>query len=159
MHAAAVLAGVIGTTPAHAERGSQASGPFSDFVGGLAGSGTVNLANGSSERIRCHAAYATGSDSNNLRSVIRCASDSYKFELASDVTDQGGEFSGVWRESTRNVAGQIAGTSKPGELQAAIDMPGFKAGLNIATRGNRQVVSIQSQGTELAGVSINLARR
>jgi hypothetical protein len=159
MHAAAVLAGVIGTTPAHAERGSQASGPFSDFVGGWAGSGTVNLANGSSERIRCNAAYATGSDSNNLRSVIRCASDSYKFELASDVTDQGGKFTGVWREATRNIAGQIAGTSKPGELQAAIDMPGFKAGLNIATRGNRQVVSIQSQGTELAGVSINLARR
>jgi len=87
MHGAALLAGLAaGLTPAHAERGPQASGPFSDFVGSWAGSGTVNLANGSSERIRCNAAYATGSDSSNLRSVIRCASDSYKFELASDVT-------------------------------------------------------------------------
>jgi hypothetical protein len=75
------------------------------------------------------------------------------------VTEAGEEFSGAWRESTRNVAGQIAGTSRPGELHAAIDMPGFKAGLNIATRGNRQAVYIQSQGTELAGVSINLARK
>ena len=157
---AAVLVGVAaGLAPVHAERGSQASGPFSDFVGSWAGSGTVNLANGSSERIRCNAAYATGSDSSNLRSVIRCASDSYKFELASDVTNQGGRFAGAWRESTRNIAGQIAGTSKSGELQAAIDMPGFKAGLNIATRGNRQVVSIQSQGTELTGISISLARK
>ena len=160
MQIAAVLVGVAaGTAPAHAERGSRAGGPFSDFVGSWAGSGTVNLANGSSERIRCNAAYAAGSDISNLRAVIRCASDSYKFELASDVINQGGRLSGAWRESTRNIAGQIAGSAKPGELQAAIDMPGFKAGLNIATRGNRQVVSIQSQGTELAGVSISLTRR
>ena len=160
MHLAAVLVGVVASfVPAHAERASHAVGTFGDLVGSWAGTGTVNLANGSSERIRCNAAYATGSDSSNLRSVIRCASDSYKFELASDVTNQGGRFAGAWRESTRNIAGQIAGTSKSGELQAAIDMPGFKAGLNIATRGNRQVVSIQSQGTELTGISISLARK
>ena len=113
MHLAAVLVGVVSSSvPAHAERASQAGGTFGELMGSWAGTGTVNLANGSSERIRCNAAYATGSDSSNLRSVIRCASDSYKFELASDVTNQGGKLAGAWRESTRNIAGQIAGTSK-----------------------------------------------
>jgi hypothetical protein len=158
--AAALLAVLAaGMNPAQAERGSRAGGPFGDLVGSWAGNGTVSLTNGSSERIRCQAAYATGADASNLRSVIRCASDSYKFELASDVVDRGGKFSGAWREATRNIAGQIAGTAKPGELQGAIDMPGFTAGLNIASRGDRQVVSIRSQGTELAGVSITLSRK
>jgi len=160
MQAAAVLAGLLGgVSQAQAERASHAAGPFGDFIGNWAGAGTISLANGSSEKIRCQAAYATGSDSSNLRSIIRCASDSYKFELASDVTGEGGKFSGAWRESTRNIAGRIAGTARPGELQGAIDIPGFKAGVNIATRGNRQLVSIKSQGTELAGVSISLARK
>jgi hypothetical protein len=44
-------------------------------------------------------------------------------------------------------------------LQANIDMPGFAAGLNIATRGDKQVVSLRSQGTELTGISITFSRK
>ena len=153
------VAFVAAETPALAERSSQAAGPFAALVGSWSGSGTVSLANGSNERMRCQAAYATGNDLNNLRSVLRCASDSYKFELNSDVRDEGGKITGAWREATRNVTGPIAGTASGGDLQANIDMPGFAARLTIATQGNRQVVSVSSQGTDLTGVSITLNRR
>ena len=153
------VAFVAAEAPALAERNSQAAGPFAALVGSWSGSGTVSLANGSNERIRCQAAYATGNDLNNLRSVLRCASDSYKFELNSDVRDEGGKITGAWREATRNVTGPIAGTASGGDLQANIDMPGFAAGLNIATRGDKQVVSLRSQGTELTGISITFSRK
>ena len=150
---------LAGQAPALAERSSQNAGPFAALVGSWAGNGTVSLSNGSSERIRCQAAYATGTDLNNLRSVLRCASDSYKFELNSDVKDEGGKISGAWREATRNVTGPIAGTASGGDLQANIDMPGFAAGLSIATRGDKQLVSLRSQGSELTGISITFSRK
>ena len=157
----AVLFGAFAAlqAPALAERSSQAAGPFAALVGSWSGSGTVSLANGANERIRCQAAYATGSDLNNLRSVLRCASDSYKFELASDVTHGSGAITGAWKETSRNVTGPISGIAQPGELRANINMPGFAADLNIKTQGNRQVVSLRSEGTELTGISITLSRK
>ncbi|HEX2555551.1 MAG TPA: hypothetical protein VHL98_17775 [Microvirga sp.] len=146
----------LSLAPAHAER---TTSPLADLVGQWTGNGTVSLANGASERIRCQAAYAPGTDASNLRSLLRCASDSYKFELASDIVDQAGRLSGAWKEVTRNVSGPVAGSVTRGELQAQIDMPGFAARLTIATQGNRQVVSVKSEGSELAGVSITLNRR
>ena len=51
--------GVLALGPV-AQRTAAASGPFADFVGSWSGTGTISLANGSSERIRCQAAYAPG---------------------------------------------------------------------------------------------------
>ncbi len=152
-------AAMLAVTPVQAERGPQAASPFGAMVGTWSGTGTVSLVNGSIERIRCQAAYAIGDASSNLRSVLRCASDSYKFDPASDVKDVGGAISGAWKEVSRNVTGPIAGKARPGDLQASIDMPGFVASLSIKTQGDRQVVSLRSQGTELAGVSITLSRK
>ena len=146
----------LSLAPAHAER---TTSPFDDFVGQWAGNGTVSLANGASERIRCQAAYATGSDSSNLRSIIRCASDSYKFELNSDVSYQAGTLSGNWREASRNISGSLTGSAEPGQITARIDAPGFAAGLALAARGKQQSVTLRSKGTELTGISINLTRR
>lgn len=68
--------------------------------------------------------------------MLRCASDSYKFELASDVT-RGGAVTGAWKETRRNVTGLISRMAQPGDLRADINMPGFTAELNIETRSNR----------------------
>jgi hypothetical protein len=140
-----------------AQRGS--AGPFDNFVGSWSGSGTVSLMNGANERIRCQAAHALGNNPNNLRSTLRCASASYSFELNSDVNYRGGAISGAWREASRNMAGFLSGSARPGELAARIDSPGFSASLTLATRGDRQSVTLQSQGTELTGVTIALTRR
>ncbi len=146
-------------TPVQAERGAQTTSPFVELLGAWSGTGSVSMATGSSERIRCQAAYASGDDPNNLRAVLRCASDSYKFELASDVTLSGSSITGAWKETSRNVTGPISGTAQPGDLKANINMPGFTADLNIKTQGNRQVVSLRSEGTELTGISMTLGRK
>ncbi len=157
---ALLLAGVMLTiTPVRAERGALTAGPFVELLGTWSGTGSVSLSTGSSERIRCQAAYASGDDLNNLRTVLRCASDSYKFELASDVTHGSGTITGAWKETSRNVTGPISGIAQPGDLRANINMPGFAADLNIKTQGNRQVVSLRSEGTELTGISITLSRK
>lgn len=155
--AALSLALLAATAGAQAQRSG--AGPFGDVVGSWSGNGTVSLANGSNERIRCQAAYGLGNDPNNLRTALRCASDSYKFELNSDVVHQGGSISGAWRETTRNLSGQVSGTAKPGEVAAKIEGPGFSGTFTVSTRGDKQSVTMRAPESELAGVTIALSRR
>ena len=152
-------AAMLAITPVRAERAPQPVSPFAAMVGTWSGNGTVSLTNGSSERIRCQAAYAIGDASNNLRSVLRCASDSYKFELNSDVNSRAGALTGAWREATRGLTGGMSGTFNGKDVRARIESPGFSADLMLETNGNSQTVTLRSQGTELTGVAITLSRR
>jgi hypothetical protein len=138
---------------------AQQGGSFDTLIGTWSGTGTVSLASGAKERIRCQAAYALGNDANNLRSALRCASDSYKFELNSDVNSRGGTLSGAWREVSRGLTGALSGTLKGADVQARIDSPGFGADLSLVTRGTRQTVTLSSQSTELTDVSITLTKQ
>ena len=76
-----------------------AENPFAHFTGSWAGQGKITVQNGSSERIRCRGTYRAGETGTTLSISLRCASDSYKFELASDVTYDGGAITGSWNES------------------------------------------------------------
>src|ERR1700691_6372516 len=87
--------------------GHAQSGPFAGFDGAWSGNGTVSLSDGSSERIRCRAEYKVDGTGLALKQSLRCASDSYKFDLSSDVTSQGDRVSGNWTETNRNIVGSL----------------------------------------------------
>jgi hypothetical protein len=85
-------------------------------------------------------------------------SDSYKFDLRTSLEHDGGSISGTWTEVSRNATGTISGRASGGQIQATVQGPAFSAGVAVAVRGNRQAVTIRSQGTELQQVSIALTR-
>jgi hypothetical protein len=142
----------------YAQSGATASGPFAGLSGSWSGSGTIMLANGRTERLRCQATYMVAPSGRNLRQNLRCASDSYNFDLRTSVEYTEGALSGTWTEVTRNAQGRISGRASGSRIEAAAQGPNFSAGLAIGTRGDRQSVNIRSQGTELAQVSIVLSR-
>jgi hypothetical protein len=133
------------------------SGTFAGMAGNWSGGGTVTLDDGSTERIRCRASYAVGAGGNGLNQTLTCASDSYKFNLASNVMAQGGALSGTWSESSRGVNGSLEGRGSNGNFQVLASAPGFTANLSLVTRGNRQSVVIRSEGA-FRNASINLTR-
>ena len=81
------------------------SAPFAGMAGVWSGQGNISLDDGSKERIRCKATYAVSGDGNGLNQSLLCASDSYKFELKSNVQAKGSQLVGQWSETTRNVSG------------------------------------------------------
>src|SRR5258708_8641151 len=85
-------------------------GPFSALAGSWSGGGTIKKSNGGSERIRCRSAYEPAGAA-NLSLRLRCASDSYNFDLTANVAYQGGAISGSVQEATRSAAGGISGRS------------------------------------------------
>lgn len=133
------------------------SGPFAGLAGGWAGSGAISLADGSRERIRCRATYQMTNGEMTLRQTLRCASDSYKFDLSSDVVSEGSRISGTWSESSRGIGGTLQGRAGEGRFGVVVDAPGFSANLTLTTHGNRQSISIVSQG-DIRNVSISLLR-
>lgn len=136
---------------------AQAS-PFTGLEGAWSGTGTITLASGAKEPIRCRATYAVVPSGEGLQQSLRCASDSYRFELGSNVVHRAGAVSGTWNETTRNVGGSVAGRASAGQIQVRVDAPGFSADLTMVTKGNRQQVTLRSQSTELTGVDITLAK-
>ncbi len=123
---------------------AQSSGPFAGFDGSWTGSGTVALSNGTTEHIR-------------WKQNLHCASDSYKFDLSSDVTSQGDRISGNWSEKSRNIFGNLQGTAGGGQIDLFVEASGFAANLNLRTNGTKQIVQIDSKG-EIRGVSITMTK-
>jgi hypothetical protein len=136
---------------------AQSSGPFMGFDGAWTGTGTVSLSDGSTEHIRCKAQYKVSTTGMGLKQNLDCASDSYKFDLTSDVTSSGDRISGTWSEATRKVFGNLDGTAGNGQIDVFVQANGFAANLTLRTTGNKQTVSISSKG-EIRGVSITMVK-
>ncbi len=152
--AACVVVGLVAAAPAsHAQ-----TGPFAGLEGAWSGNGTILVGDSGTERIRCRASYAVDGGGNNLHQTIRCASDSYRFDLSSSVIAEGSRLTGAWQEATRNVGGNIEGRVGRGQYSAVVTGVGFSASLSMVTRGNKQSISISSKDTDLKGVQITLAR-
>jgi hypothetical protein len=136
---------------------SQSSGPFAGFDGAWSGTGTVVLSDGATEHIRCKADYKVNGTGKGLKQALHCASDSYKFDLTSDVTSNGDRISGNWSEASRNIFGNLQGTAGSGQIEVFVEANGFAANLTLRTNGNKQTVQISSKG-EIRGVNITMVK-
>jgi hypothetical protein len=137
--------------------GHAQSAPFAGFDGAWSGNGTVSLSDGSTEHLKCKADYKVNGNGLALKQSLHCASDSYKFDLSSDVTSQGDRISGNWSEASRNIFGNLQGTAGGGRIDVFVEASGFAATLTLQTTGNKQTVLISSKG-EIRGVNITMVK-
>ena len=138
-----------------------ATGPFADFSGTWSGTGTVRTGGNAPERIRCNANYRPrGSSQHEVDLQLRCASDSYNFDLAGQFTaDDRNEITGQWTERSRNTGGTAIGRANGERLDVHVESGGFAADLVMVTRNRRQSVTIDSQGGgQTVKASISLSR-
>ena len=137
------------------------TGPFADFSGTWSGTGTVRTGGNAPERIRCNANYRQrGSSQHEVDLQLRCASDSYNFDLAGQFTaDEHNEITGQWTERSRNTGGTAIGRANGERLDVHVESGGFAADLVMVTRNRRQSVTIDSQGGgQIVKASISLSR-
>ena len=154
--AGGLAAMVVFTAPSACAQ--SAAGPFEALAGSWSGSGVMNTSDGSHERIRCIAKYASQSGGQGVHLDLRCASDSYKVEFTTSINQIGGELSGTWYESTRHIGGNISGRAKGDELDVLAEGDKFTALLNVKTQGSRQTFSLESPGAWLSQFTIALNR-
>lgn len=139
---------------------AQSGGAFTDFAGSWSGNGSITIANGETtgtERIRCKGKYTVDNGGNGLRQSLRCASDSYRFDLTSNVTANGKTVTGSWGEESRGVNGMLQGQISGNEISALVETNAFAATFDMSTRGNRQTINIASKGS-IRAVSMMLTK-
>ena len=150
---AALILAFAALAPAQA-----AEGPFASFSGSWSGTGTVTVKDGTKERLRCKAHYEVTGEGAQLAQNLTCASDSYTFNVVSNVTANGTAISGNWSETSRGANGQISGRIEPKQISATVAGLGFTAGIAIAARGGKQSVNIRPTGTDITDVSVTLSK-
>jgi len=150
--AAALLVALASGSASYAQ-----SAAFAGMAGIWSGAGNVTFDDGSTERIRCRASYAVGNGGTGLNQNLTCASDSYKFNLSSNIIAERGTLSGTWNESSRGINGNIEGRGNNGNFEIVASSPGFTANLMVTTRGNKQSVTIKAEG-QFRNASITLSR-
>jgi hypothetical protein len=125
------------------------------MAGTWSGGGTVTLDDGSRERLRCRATYQVAGV--HMTMSLTCASDAYKFNLGADVVDQGGQVSGNWTESSRNISGILQGKGGGGNFQVVVSTAGFNANILLRTAGNKQTVTMRADSV-FRGADITLSK-
>jgi hypothetical protein len=138
---------------------AQVAGPFSRFDGHWRGSGRVSDVNGKTERITCRADYSIPPSGNSVSQSLVCASDSYRFEVQSDVViERGHSVRGRWEETTRHAQGDLAGRIADDDFEGMVTGSGFTAGISIRMAGDKQAVVITPHGSDIVKVDIVMAR-
>ena len=131
------------------------SSAFAGMAGNWRGSGTVSLDDGSSERIRCRATYKVFGASMDMS--LTCASDAYKFNLLAAVVAAGGEVTGTWSETSRNVGGNIQGRGAGGSFQVIAQAAGFSSNISLKTTGNKQHIAMKAD-SQFRAANITLSK-
>jgi hypothetical protein len=131
--------------------------PFHALSGTWSGGGTITMANGAKERIRCRAHYDVNGSGSAVDLRLRCAGDSFTFELQSNVGYQDGMVSGTWSETTRRVGGNLEGNARGNRISVRVSGV-ISALLAVSTNANQQSISIEAPGTEMAAVAISMSR-
>ena len=155
MPIAMLLAALLCFVPAAADA---APGLFERMAGAWSGGGRIEFSNGQSERIRCRATYAPESGGALLEQHLRCASDSYNFNIESMVASHRGSLTGDWTESTHNVAGQIVGTISNNEIRAHVRAAQFNAALSLSVIGKSLRLALVPQAGNVGEIEVALRR-
>jgi hypothetical protein len=132
-------------------------GPFASMKGIWSGPGSI-VVNGNKERLRCRATHDVKNGGSTVDLSIRCASDSYKFDLQGGVNYVNGSVTGNWSEIANGTAGSISGTVNDGVIRVSATGAHFSALMSVNTRGSTQSVVITSPGSQISSVTISLSK-
>lgn len=162
---AALMAGMAAVPAAHAVDGGASAPvsakPFENLAGWWGGKGRLRFTDGKTEDVRCRATYFVEGEGNDLRQTIRCASQSGKIELKSEVRHSDGTLTGEWSEEMYNVRGTLDGGVTPHGFRVQVKTTNgstLAANMDIIVKERRQMVEIQFFSETLVGLMLLLEK-
>jgi hypothetical protein len=149
--------GLLGMV-AFAGTAAPSGGPFEGLEGVWGGSGVVTYASGTKERLRCRVQYVIAQNIDTLSQALRCASDSYNFQINALYVHQNGTITGNWDEKYLEISGTITGRASAGTISGNLHGPGFLASVEVDTNGTSQTVRIAAEGQEIREVAVEVRK-
>jgi hypothetical protein len=135
-----------------------AAEPIADLAGFWSGNGSVTLAGGNTERVKCQVFYKAEGGGSQLRQTLRCASTDYTINATADLQVKGGQVTGSWEEKTYAAKGEVSGRYSGESFNLMIRGTNFSAAMNVTLSSCKQSISITPKGLEVTKVMIGLAK-
>lgn len=132
--------------------------PMDAVVGRWTGDGRLGFSEGKFENVKCRVTYLRTEQPGQLKQNIRCASASGSIEVLSELVQTGTTLSGRWKETVRNMEGDLAGQVTPTGFRVEIKGADLSANMDIMIRGARQMVEIQFHNSTLIGLTLMLVK-
>lgn len=149
--AALIFAAVALAAPAWALEGT-----FSALDGAWAGSGSVRLDSGKTERLRCRG-YYNAKQGNALGMAINCGNASIKIHMRANLRSAGNAITGTWEEREFNQSGNVSGRRTANGFSLTFS-GAISGSMSVAMTGSRQTVSISTGGPGFTGVNLQFAK-
>jgi hypothetical protein len=73
------------------------------------------------------------------------------------VVAQGGEVTGNWSETSRNVGGNIQGRGANGSFQVIAQAAGFSSSISLKTTGSKQQIAMKAD-SQFRAANISLSK-
>jgi hypothetical protein len=132
--------------------------PIEEMNGYWSGSGSVVLANGSTERVKCSVFYKVSEGGTQIRQAMRCASADYKIDALAELRVKGEKVSGSWEEKTYSAMGEVSGRFADNNFVLSIKGANFTAAMSVSLSDCKQNISISPQGLDVTKISIGLGK-
>lgn len=137
--------------------GETRADPLGELPGRWSGTGSIKLANGTAETVKCVATYFI-SGGVNITQNLRCASPSYKIDTKASLAVRGGQVTGQWEERQYAQTGAVSGRMTSHGFNLLISGPQFTAALQLTSTACKQSLSITPKGFDISRISIGLAK-
>ena len=151
-------AGLIALTVLTICAAAAEANPVSLLAGRWSGPGSIAMASGETEQMRCVATYFVENNGGSVRQNLRCASQGYKIDAITKLIVAGSRVSGAWEERTWATAGSIKGDIQADGFSLTIDGQGFTAAMAVKTSNCNQSISITPRGNTVARISMTLGK-
>lgn len=132
--------------------------PIGDLAGFWSGNGSVTLAGGNTERVKCNVFYKATDSNTQLRQTVRCASADYTINATADLQMRGGQVTGSWEEKTYAAKGEVSGRYSGESFNLMIKGVNFSAAMNVTLSACKQSINITPRGLDITKVTIGLAK-
>ena len=94
-----------------------------------------------------------------MKLSLKCATESFRLNLASSVVDTDGTLSGTWAEYGFGTSGSVSGRVDGDRIGLAADVVGARVLIVIATQHGRQTVSLRTSSPFVTGGDLVLLRQ
>ncbi|MEW5964674.1 MAG: hypothetical protein AB1749_14070 [Pseudomonadota bacterium] len=149
---------VIGLAAGPAIAAPALANPVAELAGRWSGWGSVKLANGTAEQVKCVATYQVDDSGGGLQQNLRCASASYKIDAVAKLSLSSGRVTGSWEERTYSASGSVSGRMTGSGFNLSIQGADFAAAMAVATSPCKQSINIAPNGFDITRIAIGLGK-
>jgi hypothetical protein len=134
------------------------AGSIEEMSGYWSGNGSVVLASGNTERVKCAVTYKVNDGGTQIKQSMRCASADYNINASADLNVKGQSVTGSWEEKTYSAVGEVTGRYSGSNMTLSIKGATFTAAMNLTLSNCKQSISITPLGLDVTRISIGLQK-